>query len=179
MAQITLQNMHDLPGDWRTKALRVGNYFDNSIRYTFLGLLGSGGYGLAFLIRINHHIYQRLERFVLKCVLDGDEKAEENLEEEIKHLKASDGHQATYHILPPLTFCKTLRGAKHIVRILSDNTPDFGMGPTTFPGKSMVMEYLEHGSMRRLIDKLSTLAHPLPNRILWSIFLCCRSCQDN
>lgn len=40
-------------------------------------------------------------------------------------------------------------------------------------GPVVAMEYLENGSWDRLMDRAKRHRIELPNRLLWSLFLCC------
>lgn len=43
-------------------------------------------------------------------------------------------------------------------------------------GPVAVMEYLENGELNRVFSRLTKREVLLPNRVLWSFFLCCK-CQ--
>ncbi|KAH9909293.1 kinase-like domain-containing protein [Xylariomycetidae sp. FL2044] len=59
-----------------------------------------------------------------------------------------------------------LRGAEHIVQLI-------GEGKLLVNGNmSIVMEYIGHGTLQDFLSRFSASGRPIPNRILWNIFLC-------
>ncbi|KAI0887837.1 uncharacterized protein GGS22DRAFT_185218 [Annulohypoxylon maeteangense] len=116
-------------------------------RFTFEGLIGRGAFGLTFsaIEKLSLTTYRRIA------------------------IKRS-----------------TLRGSEHIVRMLGSRDDPPSLDPVTGARKVpttrdwlegitqpiAVFEYLENADIRRLYDRLIKHDQLLPNRILWSFFLC-------
>lgn len=60
-----------------------------------------------------------------------------------------------------------LRGAKHIIQLLNPGKAVLGKRLALF------MEYVGHGDLGSALDKFTKRRQRIPNRILWSLFLCC------
>ncbi|KAI1479981.1 kinase-like domain-containing protein [Daldinia eschscholtzii] len=138
-------------------------------KFVFGRLLGRGAFGLAFSL-IEKLSHNRTRRLVVKRSLKP--RGEDDLRNEIEWLK-------------------TLRGAEHVVRLLASHDEPH---PTTyyrrdrkrllrrqtaldkslegFTGPIAVIEYLENGDLARLYKRLVGRDHLLPNRVIWSFFLC-------
>ncbi|KAI0838059.1 kinase-like domain-containing protein [Hypoxylon sp. FL0890] len=139
-------------------------------KYTFEGLLGRGAFGLTFRV-VEKLSADKFRRLAIKRSLRP--RQEDDLRNEIEWLK-------------------TLRGAEHIVRILaSRDDRESTAGPrrgrrtrlrhsplnlqdslTGLYGPIVVLEYLENADITRLYNRLVQHDQLLPNRILWSFFLC-------
>ncbi|KAI0456467.1 hypothetical protein F5B21DRAFT_153278 [Xylaria acuta] len=69
-----------------------------------------------------------------------------------------------------------LRGSMHIAqpsRIL--NNPQWNRVTKPLKGPTLLMDWIENGLLWDFYEKRSELDEPLPNRLLWSLFLClCR-----
>ncbi|KAL7622868.1 trans-aconitate methyltransferase 1 [Parahypoxylon ruwenzoriense] len=137
-------------------------------RFAFQGLLGRGAFGLTFCV-VEKLSANRSRRLAVKRSVQP--RGEDDLRNEIEWLQ-------------------TLRGAEHIVRILGhrdepaqrtglrhnrrnltrrSRIQDALEGLT---GPVVVLEYLENGHLERLYRRLIQYDQLLPNRILWSFFLC-------
>ena len=44
-------------------------------------------------------------------------------------------------------------------------------------GPIMTMEYLANGTLGAFINRSQQLEYPLPNRLLWRLFGCCKLCR--
>ncbi|KAI2472901.1 hypothetical protein F4781DRAFT_293271 [Annulohypoxylon bovei var. microspora] len=138
-------------------------------RFIFQGLIGRGAFGLTFCA-VERLSMDTCRRIAIKRSLDP--RREDDLRNEI-------------------TWLKTLRGAEHIVRLLaSRDDPDpmasFRRAPRLsmyrplglqdslegLTGPIAVLEYLENADIARLYERLVKYDQLLPNRILWSFFLC-------
>ncbi len=60
-----------------------------------------------------------------------------------------------------------LRGSEHIVQLLGPGRAELGGRIALF------MEYVAHGELETVLDRFSQRRQSIPNRTLWSIFLCC------
>ncbi|CAJ2510242.1 Uu.00g061420.m01.CDS01 [Anthostomella pinea] len=59
-----------------------------------------------------------------------------------------------------------LRGAEHIVQLAE-------AGRVKIAGRdSLLMEYVGHGTLKAMVDRFQDRLIPIPNHILWNIFLC-------
>ncbi|KAI0109403.1 hypothetical protein F4776DRAFT_667716 [Hypoxylon sp. NC0597] len=139
-------------------------------KYTFEGLIGRGAFGLTFRL-IEKLSANRSRRLAIKRSLRP--QREDDLRNEIEWLK-------------------TLRGAEHIVRILATRDDSESSASALIrtrrdrlgaplelhnslmglAGPIVVLEYLENGDIERLYNRLVRHDQLLPNRILWSFFLC-------
>ncbi|KAI1141033.1 kinase-like domain-containing protein [Hypoxylon sp. FL0543] len=139
-------------------------------RYTFERFLGRGAFGITFRL-IERLSANKTRRLAVKRSLTPQREAE--LQNEIDWLK-------------------TLRGAEHIVRILATRDEPESIAMTgrarrrrtmnTRPGLEdsleglagpvVVLEYLENADIAQLYMRLVQHDQLLPNRILWSFFLC-------
>ncbi|KAI0014469.1 kinase-like domain-containing protein [Xylariaceae sp. FL0662B] len=122
-------------------------------RFAFEDLVGFGQYGVAcqVLQRAEGRRFGRTaaKRFVVKHAL-GDERQVMALKNEIRMLQR-------------------LQGASHILQpfLIIDNPL-----LVAFHCPSLVTEYVENGSLSDLIDRVTDSRQPLPNRLLWRVFLC-------
>ncbi|KAI1098239.1 hypothetical protein F4804DRAFT_133074 [Jackrogersella minutella] len=139
-------------------------------KFTFEGVLGRGAFGITFSVveKLSGNSYRRL---VVKRSLD--QRRDDDLRNEIDWLK-------------------TLRGAEHIVRMITSRDDPTPTNPirgtqrlltqptrltiqeslTGLTGPIAVLEYLENADMGRLYRRLLKHNQLLPNRVLWSFFLC-------
>ncbi|KAI1083392.1 kinase-like protein [Whalleya microplaca] len=119
-------------------------------RFVFEDLVGYGQYGVAcrILQRDSGWFFWRTaaKRFVVKHSL-GDAKETQALMNEIQML------QGASHILQPFA--------------ITDNPL-----LQAFDGPSLITEYAEHGTLGAFIVKAAAWGQPLPNRLLWRLFLC-------
>ncbi|KAI0532331.1 kinase-like domain-containing protein [Xylaria digitata] len=150
---------------------QIQGYFETSSYWEYEKSLGHGGYGLATLLVQKAEVGQDRQRIALKVALPS---SAEELRSEIMWLKK-------------------LHGAKHIVKILAscDNAaqPDWDESPlvegqrplpphTPFTslaqieGPVLALEYIENGDMLNLFRRMSVEDVHMPNRMLWSLYLC-------
>ncbi|KAI1417187.1 kinase-like domain-containing protein [Hypoxylon sp. FL1857] len=139
-------------------------------KYKFEGLIGRGAFGLTFRV-VEKLGANRSRRLAIKRALRPQQ--EDDLRNEIEWLK-------------------TLRGAEHIVRVLAfldepepttrsrraqrtrkkDSQLNLRGSIVGITGPVVVLEYLENADIARLYERLVQHDQLLPNRILWSFFLC-------
>ncbi|KAI0377255.1 kinase-like domain-containing protein [Hypomontagnella monticulosa] len=137
-------------------------------RFTFQGPLGWGAYGVTVCV-VEQLARNRSRRLVVKRALRS--RGENDLKGEIEWMKR-------------------LRGGEHIVRLIASR--DDTQGPSArrrarwrffrrsdveeslegLLGPVAVMEYLENGELSKLFNRVVRNNFLLPNRILWSFFLC-------
>ncbi|KAI0109205.1 hypothetical protein GGR51DRAFT_570042 [Nemania sp. FL0031] len=98
---------------------------------------------------------QSTKRFVLKRSLA--EVGEKNITKEIDTL---DRLRGSMHIAQP----------SHVL-----DTPVWNQVTQSLKGPTLLMDWIENGLLWRFYEKRSELDQPLPNRLLWALFLClCR-----
>ncbi|KAI0014700.1 hypothetical protein F4780DRAFT_187691 [Xylariomycetidae sp. FL0641] len=147
----------------RQEAEIIRRHFERSRSYVFEGLIGAGSQGATFKIKRNGPPSLAApatptRRYVLKRALE--ERGYPKLQEEINILRR-------------------LRGSMHIARTIDENR-DFGLVQTveqlSLRGPKLLLEWIENGLFHDFLEKLSERREkPLPNRLLWKIFLClCR-----
>ncbi|KAI1211446.1 uncharacterized protein F4807DRAFT_420405 [Annulohypoxylon truncatum] len=133
-------------------------------KFTFQGLIGRGAFGLTFsaIEKLSLTTYRRIA------------------------IKRSVNPRHDDDLRNEITWLKTLRGSEHIVRLLASRdepaplTPVRGARRTPITrdplegiiGPIAVLEYLENADIKRLYNRLVKYDQLLPNRILWSFFLC-------
>ncbi|KAI5925996.1 kinase-like domain-containing protein [Camillea tinctor] len=132
-------------------------------RFRFEKIIGEGSAGVTFKMRIKeeegppspHRTPSRsVRRFVMKRSLN--EQAERNLAQEVKVLER---FKASMHISRPF----------YIDDGKLENALSYINGPT------LLTEWIEGGLLYDFIQRLGNRDRPLPNRMLWRLFLCfCR-----
>ncbi|KAI1258848.1 hypothetical protein F5Y18DRAFT_443944 [Xylariaceae sp. FL1019] len=183
----------------KTKAL-LGQYFDKDKchRYEMEGIIAAGLSGIAWLVRYTGEGRPRANdsRIVLKIGLKAARKIEQDADEDenatIETRVGSIAHEGK--------MLEILRYARHIVKPISpENDPLRRRFKRLRPlhmqlGEWLYMEYLEKfvriplrvdeikrvtsygsGTLGRFIARATNdtiVPHPLPNRLLWHIFLC-------
>ncbi|KAI8953137.1 kinase-like domain-containing protein [Xylaria longipes] len=75
--------------------------------------------------------------------------------------------QADDEIENELKWLKMLQGPEHIVKILGNE-----LDRSKVSRPALVLEYVEYGSIQDLCKRMTARKSPLPNRVLWSMFLC-------
>ncbi|KAI2783384.1 kinase-like domain-containing protein [Daldinia loculata] len=138
-------------------------------KFTFEGLLGRGAFGLTFCL-VEKLSQNRTRRLVVKRSLKP--RGEDDLRNEIEWLKTLRGAEHVVGILAsrdephPTTFFR--RDRKRLLRRRSALEESLG----GFTGPIVVIEYLENGDLARLYKRLVNRDQLLPNRVIWSFFLC-------
>ncbi|KAI0014220.1 kinase-like domain-containing protein [Xylariaceae sp. FL0662B] len=136
-------------------------YFTRRHKLEYQRQIGAGAYASALLFQQNDDAGNPLRKLVVK--LAHTEKHEDALQNEIEILT-------------------DLRGCQHIGQIvtLSDWNPD----PQTYSSGSrkdraaaikrqtMILEYVEHGDLQHLLQRVRRQRRMIPNRLLWRFFLC-------
>lgn len=67
-----------------------------------------------------------------------------------------------------LAFLTMLSGAEHIIQLIGD-----GQASIEPYGIALLLEYVGHGDLSNLIHRVKGGDVQIPNRLLWSFFLCC------
>lgn len=64
-------------------------------------------------------------------------------------------------------YLQVLRGAMHIMQ-------PFRINISYLKGPTLLTEWIENGLVLGLVNRLPDFGQPLPNRMLWRFFLCCK-----
>ncbi|RYP93295.1 hypothetical protein DL770_000584 [Monosporascus sp. CRB-9-2] len=159
----TYQNEHysQIPGQDKVSPAAVAEAkyllenFDRAKekRFHFERIIAEGSFGVTFKMKMWEKQSLTLEsrpvrRFVMKRSLN--EKGRENISLEIEFLRGA------IHVSQPF----------HIDDTESGNTWVYLKGPTLF------IEWLDNGLLYDFIERVGDWGAPLPNRMLWRLFLC-------
>ncbi|KAI1357781.1 kinase-like domain-containing protein [Xylaria arbuscula] len=158
-------------GQAETLGQTIQRHFETSTYWEFEKSLGNGGYSLAILLRQKAGFGSDGRRIALKVALP---REAQSLRDEINWLKQ-------------------LHGSKHIVRILAScddaTQPDWESNPgileekplpaqtafnslTQLEGPVVALEYIENGDLLSLFYRIMDEDVHMPNRMIWSLFLC-------
>ncbi|KAI1193778.1 kinase-like domain-containing protein [Nemania serpens] len=125
-------------------------FFTNDIRFQFVKKLPTGATGKCVCFEERHPPTGNTRKIVLKYPGDDEETTLDAMTNEISWLQV-------------------LRYSSHVVNILTiQNGPNAGL--RGLDSIFIILEYMENGSLRQFIER--TVDIDLPNRILWSLFLC-------
>ncbi|KAL7622426.1 hypothetical protein AAE478_007931 [Parahypoxylon ruwenzoriense] len=128
-------------------------------RFELERIIGEGAWGVTFKMKIKDNSGPSLERrkprrFVIKRSLT--EQGQRNIEQEINALQQ-------------------LRGAMHIAQPFRLEGEQSSRGISYLTGPILLMEWIGNGLIHDLLDRVADWGQPLPNRLLWRLFLClCR-----
>ncbi|KAI0192377.1 hypothetical protein EV127DRAFT_491556 [Xylaria flabelliformis] len=121
--------------------------FASQPRHVFERIAGQGGSGIALCFQDKEAGPDEFSRFIVKTVLLGNDIEITNEKKWLERLRWAE------HIVTPITL---------------DPDP-----LTAFAKPSLVIEYLENGTIDALLQKRRAAGlGRLPNRVLWAIFLC-------
>ncbi|KAI8634188.1 kinase-like protein [Xylariaceae sp. FL1651] len=170
-----------------TLAKLIKGYFETSDYWEYEKTLGNGSYGLAILLKQKGDLGERglrigQQRMAVKIAL---ESAAQELRAEIRWLKRLNGAK---HIVRILASCDDVAEASKDRRASSKRLARrvqarfmrlLRVPPRTafdslaaLQGPVLALEYLENGDMVDLLTKLHQTEARIPNRILWSMYLC-------
>ncbi|KAI0410810.1 hypothetical protein F5X98DRAFT_80002 [Xylaria grammica] len=128
---------------------KLERFFSNDPRFRFIRNFPSGATGKLSCFE-ETIAAGRTRKIVLKYPADDEEETIGGVKNEIKWLGV-------------------LKHAKHVVDVLSiRNGPNAGL--TGLDRVFIILEHLENGSLYQFLRRTSNIV--LPNRILWSLFLC-------
>ncbi|KAI5920676.1 kinase-like domain-containing protein [Camillea tinctor] len=129
---------------------KVKEVFTSNSRFAFEKDLATGTSGFGILFKETDRSGTS-RRFVVK------RSVEEDWDADIQNERA---------------WLQKMQKVEHIVNLvtITDNPilPYNGQGGLS--GVSIIMEYMENGTVRQFLDRVGS--EPLPNRLLWAIFLC-------
>ncbi|KAI3321889.1 kinase-like protein [Xylariaceae sp. AK1471] len=162
----------------------IQHHFETARYWEYEKKLGSGSYGMAVLLKQKGTFGGLLarQRMAVKFALPLGVR---ELQEELKWLKRLGGAR---HIVRMLASCDDLakavdnrkqRSSNFARRVLARFQRLGGVPPKTafdslagLQGPAVALEYLENGDLYSLTKKLENRKRDVPNRILWSVFLC-------
>ncbi|KAI2625767.1 hypothetical protein GGR54DRAFT_654126 [Hypoxylon sp. NC1633] len=142
---------NDGPLTWDELARANRPHFRNNPRLQFLGVEGIDFGGGTLTFRENDENGQEVRKISVKYVDPKSPGAAERLQTEALHLL-------------------TLRGAEHIVQIVSLPNSTVNIGGVEHP--MMATEHLPYISATQLRDRAANQDRLIPNRVLWHIFRC-------
>ncbi|KAI0486728.1 kinase-like domain-containing protein [Xylaria cf. heliscus] len=147
----------------------IRDHFNRNSSFEYEKVIGRGVFGVAYSI-IERGFARRDQRLVVKRA--PVELAYGELRNEIQTMSR-------------------LNGSAHIARVVAAGDDGWNTRPTGIlrrlaagvfgrpedmltglKGPSLVLEHLENGTMESLMDTLRKKGKSLPNRVLWSIYLC-------
>ncbi|KAI1357697.1 kinase-like protein [Xylaria arbuscula] len=136
--------------------------------------LGFGGFGFTALVRRKKPSGEPQQRMAIKFIVGTSPARWQTLIREIDILKIVNGAS---HIVSILANCEDIvEAAADWVSPGDDSvqTPLSAVftGFVGLTGPALALEYLEHGDIAGLMNKLRRAGRTVPNRILWSFFFC-------
>ncbi|KAI1637990.1 kinase-like domain-containing protein [Biscogniauxia mediterranea] len=137
-------------GELQRLRLKVKEFFTSDDRFVFEKDLATGTSGFGILFKETDKKGSS-RRFVVK------RSVEEEWDADIQN---------------ELNWLQKMQYVKHIVNLVTvTNNPILPQnGQGGLGGVSIIMEYMENGTIRQFLDRAS--GETLPNRLLWAIFLC-------
>ncbi|KAI1123218.1 kinase-like protein [Nemania abortiva] len=135
--------------------------------------LGFGAFGFTALLKRKGSSVQPAQRMAVKFAIGTDPRRRQTLHTEIDVLKMVNGAS---HIVSILASCPNIAkvtasrhsGDNNILISASDAFEGF----VGIDGPAVALEYLEYGDIMGLVNKIRPTDRHVPNRILWSFFLC-------
>ncbi|KAI0376439.1 kinase-like domain-containing protein [Hypomontagnella monticulosa] len=127
------------------------------LKYEFEKIIGHGSWGFTMKMRVNDGdsgpslLPKKVKRFVIKRALT--EGAQANLRRE-------------------LGFLQQLQGSMNIQQLYHVEGEPVAGTISWLKGPSLVSEWIENGLIQDLLGRIADWNQPLPNRMLWRIFLC-------
>ncbi|KAI1296239.1 kinase-like domain-containing protein [Xylaria venustula] len=164
-------------------AKEVRDYFNGLPEFQYEYMVGVGGYGVALCVR-HTTSSERSRRLIVKRARH--EAFADDLRNEIDimsklngsaHIAGVVGYKDDREIENQQPQRRRLRLLRRLATSLSREprrhhpqpSSDFLIG---LSGPTLVLDYLENGTLDRLLSKLQQANKAVPNRVLWSIFLC-------
>ncbi|KAI1427629.1 kinase-like domain-containing protein [Xylaria sp. FL1777] len=149
-------------------------YFDSLPNFQYEDVVGAGAFGVALRVR-QIDSAGRSRKLIIKRARHHDRWDE--LRNEISIMARLNG---SAHIARVIAYKEDVedevlhrrlrfRLARRLINRIRRRPPHFLAG---LAGPTLVLEYLENGSVDRLLEKIQMVNQTIPNRILWSIFLC-------
>ncbi|KAH9884577.1 kinase-like domain-containing protein [Xylariomycetidae sp. FL2044] len=152
----------------------ISSSFKDSARFDLVKTLGAGAFGMAFLVRELDLDGRIIRSLVAKRALGT--QANEQLRREIRWLKVFRG---AFHIVQ-LVYSSDSMVPTSVSQIRAFGRKVLGLPPKSgwkemgrrMAGPTAVLEYLPNGTLLGLVMKAKDTHRTLPNRMLWSFFLC-------
>ncbi|KAK7975569.1 SURF1 family-domain-containing protein [Apiospora arundinis] len=159
---------------WNTKAIsEVRDHFnDQQPRFVYEDVAGQGSFGMTYRVR------EKLpdggtRRLAVKRALDGEEDV---LRNEIRWLEELAGSAHIVRIVASHDGVKKqgkiARWARRLSLRTSRGSSDIKESLEGLKGPVLMMEYLDNGDLAQLYYRTIKYGLVVPNKVLWSIFLC-------
>ncbi|KAI0551212.1 kinase-like domain-containing protein [Xylaria curta] len=123
-------------------------YFAKNHNFEFVRRLGLGSGAVALLFKEETQKRNVVVKFAFSEYENRNQQADDELKNELRWLKI-------------------LHGAEHIVGLLGQE-----LDGSKVSRPALVLEYVEYGSIQDLCKRLKARNIRVPNRVLWSMFLC-------
>ncbi|GAW17783.1 hypothetical protein ANO14919_072500 [Xylariales sp. No.14919] len=156
----------------------VREHFETVPHFRFEEYVSRGGYGVTALISQQGFGLRRGRKLIVKRAINNSAR---ELRKEIRIMQKLNGSAHIARVVASKDDTDVAQGWRQLspLRRLTDRIrgsppPDLLAG---LAGPTLVLEYLENGSLNRLRERVIQARASVPNRVLWSIFLCLiRSC---
>lgn len=165
----------------------IKEYFNNHPKWSFERFLGSGVYGYAVLAK------QRTNDPPARCVvkrgqLEEDWEAHRNEIEMLRRVRGAahivellaynnggdtDSGDARNVLRRAARWVRRQRRGGRIPGLLGlRRRPDYASIGSDLPGPTLILQYAPNGTLERLRKAGWITGRSIPNRVLWSLFLC-------
>ncbi|KAI0414664.1 kinase-like domain-containing protein [Xylaria grammica] len=156
----------------------VREHFETVPHFRFEEYVSRGGYGVTALISQQGFGLRRGRKLIVKRAINNSAR---ELRKEIRIMQKLNGSAHIARVVASKDDTDVAQGWRQLspLRRLTDRIrgsppPDLLAG---LAGPTLILEYLENGSLNRLRERVIQARASVPNRVLWSIFLCLiRSC---
>lgn len=140
-------------------------------RFKIKGVLGEGTGGVALkmaMISKPSPTSQPVQEFILKRAYNTEQEAK--LRKEIAFVQVCwTSHVASLKLI----LIQRFRGDMHVAQFFSlEGEPIDSI--SYLKGPTLLTEWIGNGTLKELIVKRADWGKPLPNRMLWRLFLCCK-----
>ncbi|KAI0185246.1 kinase-like domain-containing protein [Xylaria flabelliformis] len=147
----------------------VRDHFNSLTSFQYERLIGSGVFGVACSV-IEKRRAKPQRRLVVKRA--NAEDAEGELEHEIITMSRLNGSAHIAMVLAARYDDENVQRPGVFKRLVSKIIRRKNNMLVGLPGPTLVLEHLENGTVDNLLNKLRQRNKSLPNRVLWSFFLC-------
>ncbi|KAI1746968.1 kinase-like domain-containing protein [Xylaria castorea] len=148
----------------------VRDHFNNLTSFQYEQAIGSGMFGVAYSV-MEKRLGRRARRLVVKRAQT--ELAENELRDEIRMMTKLNGSAHIAAVIAAKDDHENTQLRPGIVgRLVSKITSREKDMLVGLPGPTLVLEHLENGTVHNLMGALGRKTRTLPNRVLWSFFLC-------
>ncbi|TGJ80931.1 hypothetical protein E0Z10_g7840 [Xylaria hypoxylon] len=148
-------------------------YFETVPDFKFEDFVGNGAYGITVRVRQRGFGLRRSRRLIVKRPLN--DRVAGELSNEILAMSRLSGSAHIANIIAhndnnPLPPSRRFKRLRRIINRFRRQPPSNLLAGLA--GPTLVLEYLENGSLSQLRQRLEYERRVIPNRVLWPIFLC-------